>query len=209
MPRPSNGIWHESERRFAKFLEAKGVDFIPHPRPPFRLGIIKYTPDFYLPAEKTYVEVVGSRQALQQNLPKILRVVSHYKICLKFYTSDGQERPLGDLMSRNAKDRLPPIIRRPTFVLEDARDGRNVFLRNKRTEVGLSRDRLAALMGNVNSSQIFKFEYMPFDKTPKWYYEKLMKIISEQRASLLRVEAGEAKMCPHCRGNGVIEDLEK
>jgi hypothetical protein len=61
---------HESERRFAALLDANGIEWHYEPRT-FVLeryddGAVKsaFTPDFYLPAFDTYVEITTLRQKL-------------------------------------------------------------------------------------------------------------------------------------------------
>ena len=62
---------HDSEKRFANLLTKQNKPWVYHPRhfdlyPRYR----HYEPDFYLPDEDKYIEVVGTRQAFHSNKKK-------------------------------------------------------------------------------------------------------------------------------------------
>jgi len=64
-----------AEQIFARILKRKGIDFIYQPKPAFHMNYlgatITYRPDFYIPSEDTYYEVVGTRQAFHANKEKL------------------------------------------------------------------------------------------------------------------------------------------
>lgn len=64
-------MW-KREKHFSALLSAQGIDHIYLPGSRFfKLSSgEKYTPDFYLPKRRIYVEVVGSRQAYHSNKKK-------------------------------------------------------------------------------------------------------------------------------------------
>ena len=72
-------ISNRAEATFAQLLTNRGLEFEHQPQG-FRLY---YRPDFYVPAEECYYEVVGTRQALALNRGKIetfLRTYPHVKL---------------------------------------------------------------------------------------------------------------------------------
>ena len=84
------------ERQFADFYEqTTGFDLVAQP-PSFQVqmdsGRSKYRPDFYCPNNDTFFEVVGTRQAWQQNREKISLFRKQWPT-LKFLVvhSDGRE----------------------------------------------------------------------------------------------------------------------
>lgn len=56
----------KAEKHYADTLKEKGIEYN-YPVQPFQLTNTKYRPDFYLPESKTYVEVVGMKQAYKLN----------------------------------------------------------------------------------------------------------------------------------------------
>ena len=76
MTRP---ITNEAEARFAAQLSAAGKNYVYQPTKfPLPLPWRSYRPDFYVPEDDRYYEVVGSRQALSQNREKIHALKVHY-----------------------------------------------------------------------------------------------------------------------------------
>jgi hypothetical protein len=65
------------ERRFADLLDEQKREWV-YPSPRFRLGNTTYRPDFYLPKEDLYIEVVGTRQAYHNNRNKIAKFMEIY-----------------------------------------------------------------------------------------------------------------------------------
>ncbi len=68
---------HKSERIFADYLTEQGREWEYHPTR-FKVGEHFYHPDFYLPKENLYIEVVGTRQAYHHNKDKILKFKADY-----------------------------------------------------------------------------------------------------------------------------------
>ena len=60
------------EKEFSKLLDKQGRKWIYEPKR-FNLNNTTYCPDFYIPKEKLYIEVVGSRQAYHLNKKKIAK----------------------------------------------------------------------------------------------------------------------------------------
>lgn len=55
-------------------------------------GGVKYTPDFYIPIVNTYIEVIGTRQAFQQNKAKYQEAVNFLGINIWFVTPNFSDR---------------------------------------------------------------------------------------------------------------------
>lgn len=68
---------YESEKEYINLLESKNIKYVLQPKR-FSLKSSTYTPDFFLPETKTYVELVGTRQAYHANKRK-------YKEFMKMY----------------------------------------------------------------------------------------------------------------------------
>lgn len=88
MPRE---MW-PSEKIFADFLDSQGLDWEYEPKK-FDLGDTKYIPDFYVPSQDIYYEVIGSQGAYNPHVKK-----GHFEkmatlfsdINLKIVYPDGQ-----------------------------------------------------------------------------------------------------------------------
>lgn len=65
------------ERQFANLLDEQKRKW-EYPTKRFDLGSTHYRPDFYLPKENLYIEVVGSRQAYHSNKNKIAQFIKLY-----------------------------------------------------------------------------------------------------------------------------------
>lgn len=59
----------EAEKHFAGLLIKSGIEYV-YPVNPIPVGKSTYRPDFYLPQNDLYVEVVGTRQAYSLNRKK-------------------------------------------------------------------------------------------------------------------------------------------
>ena len=84
-----------SEKKFADLLTKQKKDWQYHPAR-FNLGYSHYTPDFYLPKEKLYIEVVGTRQAFHSNKSKILLFKKLYPH-IKFIIVDYNYKPISTI----------------------------------------------------------------------------------------------------------------
>ena len=62
---------YDSERRFATLLNRRGKSWVFHPRR-FPLKSGTYQPDFYIPEQDLYIEVVGSLASYYCNRKKYL-----------------------------------------------------------------------------------------------------------------------------------------
>jgi hypothetical protein len=65
------------EKQFADLLDKQGRKW-EYPCQRFDLGSTTYRPDFYLPKERLYIEIVGSRQAYSSNRRKIAQFIKLY-----------------------------------------------------------------------------------------------------------------------------------
>jgi len=65
-----------SEKKFANLLTEQGRKWEFHPKP-FKLKNTYYEPDFFLPDEKLYIEVVGTRSSFYQRR-KTLKLMKKY-----------------------------------------------------------------------------------------------------------------------------------
>lgn len=75
------------ERLFTQLLNKQKRKWVYAPHC-FRLNKTTYTPDFYLPEENLYIEIVGSRQAFHSNKKKIIKfkkLYPHIKFEIKRY----------------------------------------------------------------------------------------------------------------------------
>lgn len=78
---------HPKEKEFADLLTKQGRKWIYHYKS-FSLGHTSYEPDFYLPKENLYIEVVGNPSSLRNNARKIMqfkRVYSKIKFIIVNY----------------------------------------------------------------------------------------------------------------------------
>ena len=81
------------EKVFADSLTAKKIKWVYQPKR-FDLGNTTYTPDFFLPSKKMYVEVVGSHGAFKRGILKINRLKQLYpKIKLLVLDYKGNPYP--------------------------------------------------------------------------------------------------------------------
>ena len=102
-------ITNKREAKFAQFLTTNKHQWQYHSRS-FSFGSPPelYTPDFYVPTQNMFYEVLGSRQALHQNHKKIARFLHAFpKIRFRFVNPTGEVIPY-----RLTPDRV--IIRTPT-----------------------------------------------------------------------------------------------
>jgi len=82
---------HESEKIFAKFLENQNKHYIYQPTR-FKLKDTTYRVDFYCLEDKTYYEVIGTRQAYSANKQKIIELKKIYpNIKFKIVYPSGME----------------------------------------------------------------------------------------------------------------------
>ena len=70
-------MMHPRERLFAKLLTEQGRKW-EYPAQRFQLKNTTYRPDFFLPDENLYIEVVGTRQAYHANKHKIAEMKETY-----------------------------------------------------------------------------------------------------------------------------------
>lgn len=82
-------IRYSCEQRFAEILIKQGKKFIYQPAK-FNVNSISYTPDFYIPEERTFYEVAGTRQAHSRNRKQIKLIKKVYPfIRIKVVNPDG------------------------------------------------------------------------------------------------------------------------
>lgn len=74
--------------QFAKILKEQGRAFVFQP-PPFRIGLRTYRPDFYLPDENKYIDVVGTRQAFYGVRRKLEMARKLYGAVIEVVRPDG------------------------------------------------------------------------------------------------------------------------
>lgn len=95
----ARAIGEQREMRFAALLKERGVEYIHHPKT-FILkltGTYKgrrwYTPDFFVPSEGIYYEVISTRQCLRDNqgekLKRIELTEKIFGIIIKIVKPDG------------------------------------------------------------------------------------------------------------------------
>lgn len=80
------------EKQFADLLDKQNRKW-QYPSPRFEIEDTHYRPDFYLPDENLYIEVVGSRQAYHANKRKIEKFRKLYPH-IKFIIVDYKNKPL-------------------------------------------------------------------------------------------------------------------
>ena len=86
---PSNA----AEQCYAARLDAAGIPWKRPPYKTFRFNGTSYTPDFYLPIQGVYVEVVGTKQRWSQLKSKILEFKQHHpSVVLQIVDQDGVPR---------------------------------------------------------------------------------------------------------------------
>ena len=82
------------EKLFADLLDTQGRKWIYHPMG-FKLNDNRYAPDFYLPEEDLYIEIVGSKQAYYYNRKKLVEfksIYSHLNFIVVDYLGNEYER---------------------------------------------------------------------------------------------------------------------
>ena len=79
-------MW-QSEKKFAELLTKQKREWV-YPAKRFNLGKTTYRPDFFLPNEKLYIEVIGTRQAYHTNKDKIDKFKKLYPY-IKFIIVDS------------------------------------------------------------------------------------------------------------------------
>lgn len=79
------------EKQFADLLDKQGRKW-QYPSPRFKLKNTTYRPDFFLPNENLYVEVVGTRQAYHINKKKIAQFKKLYSN-IRFILVDCKGNP--------------------------------------------------------------------------------------------------------------------
>ena len=98
-------VMHPSEKQFANLLTRQGRKW-QYPVQSFKLSTSSYKPDFFLPEEKLYVEIIGTRQAYHRNKGKIEEFKRVYpQIQLIVLSPDGSPYPKkkNDLKHLNSK----------------------------------------------------------------------------------------------------------
>jgi len=100
----ASALRYGAERRYAASLDAKGLPWVYEPTL-FRFAGQHYTPDFYLPIQDVYVEVIGSRQRWHQLASKILSFRAHFPdVTLQVVSGEGVPWP------PEARRRTPPTL---------------------------------------------------------------------------------------------------
>lgn len=77
MRRKTQYFLNKADKAFAERLESLGLPYI-YQATRFCLGNTTYTPDFYLPKDQVYYEIVGTRQAVSLLRQKIRRLRQLY-----------------------------------------------------------------------------------------------------------------------------------
>jgi hypothetical protein len=93
---PLNEIVHDAERQYAKRLLALGKKYIYQPRMENH-GVVFYRPDFFIPRDNVYIEVVGTRQAFSLNKRKyalFIRLFPDKTLLIK--NPDGTDYKMSD-----------------------------------------------------------------------------------------------------------------
>ena len=72
-------IMYPKEQQFADLLTKQKRKWVYHPKR-FKVEDTHYHPDFYLPKEKLYIEIVGTRQAYHFNKKKIKEFKKSYPL---------------------------------------------------------------------------------------------------------------------------------
>lgn len=145
------------EQIFADLLTAQGKEYFYQPAV-FHVNGIQYRPDFYIPAETIFYEVVGSRQAFHQNRQKIDAVRKAYPfIKIEIVNPDGTphkarpvrvEMKIGKVQLERWKGR-PPIpmgIGQAIRILRDIYEGSSVRLDQLAKDIGVSQGVLSAVI---------------------------------------------------------------
>ena len=84
---------HDREKQFADLLTKQGRKW-EYPSRKFQMGKTSYRPDFFLPDEDIYIEVVGTRQAYFANKEKIAKFRELYpNVKLFIYDHKGEVFP--------------------------------------------------------------------------------------------------------------------
>ena len=82
---------YPKEKQFADLLSKQKRDWVYHPKR-FKVKDTHYEPDFFLPNENLYIEVIGTRQAFHQNKNKILKFKKLYPH-IRFIIVDFNNNP--------------------------------------------------------------------------------------------------------------------
>jgi len=150
-------IYNRREQIFADLLTAQGKDFFYQPAV-FHVNGIQYRPDFYIPSEMIFYEVVGSRQAFHQNRQKIDYVRQAYPfVKIEIVNPDGtpyKAKPvrvkikIGKVQLERWQGRLPiPIsIEEAIRILRDAYQGSSITLDQLVADTGISYSVLSAII---------------------------------------------------------------
>jgi len=95
------------EQQFANLLTKQKRKWIYHPKR-FEIDDTHYEPDFYLPKENLYIEVVGTRQAFHSNKEKYKKLKELFpNINLRILTVEGKPYP-----PKKIKIKICPICKK-------------------------------------------------------------------------------------------------
>jgi len=178
-------IYNRREQIFADFLTAQGKEFYYQPAV-FHVDGIQYRPDFYIPSERVFYEVVGSRQAFSQNRQKIDAVQKAYPfVKILIVNPDGtphKARPIKVEMKIkrvqferwNGRWSIPMNIEKAVKVLKDIYRDSPIRLYQLAKDIGISRSVLSEVVNdrypNLSDHSVFAHKLWAFLKSLKQKY---------------------------------------
>lgn len=153
------------DKEFAENLVSLGVEFIYQPSY-FRIGDTRYTPDFYVPSEQIYYEVITTRQAMNQDRSKIEMVYKLYpfvkiKICWpdgRSYRLQVRRDTMNQIKPQTLDWRRIPIRNRTPLVNEDEVIAFPSKLKELRRFLSISQAKLAKCCGFKNGGVVAHWE---------------------------------------------------
>lgn len=140
-------IRYSREQVFADLLTSQGKKFL-YQSAVFHVNGIQYRPDFYIPKERIFYEVVGTRQAFNQNRQKIKIVQGAYPF-LKIIAVNPDGTPYRASEIRKPIEHTGPSIKRFS---QDWDIERYRGLDVERRRQFLSREKLFSMTG-ISSDQ--------------------------------------------------------
>jgi hypothetical protein len=92
----------KAEAEFADLLTKQKIKWIYHPKA-FKLGWTSYQPDFYLPNENLYVEIIGSGNAYNAKIDDVRRLYPKIKLLILYRNGKPFSRNSHPLCSRKPR----------------------------------------------------------------------------------------------------------
>jgi hypothetical protein len=143
-------IRHAAEQIFADILKQSQLEFVYQPAT-FHFNGISYTPDFYVPKDQTFYEVIGTRQAYsltRQKINLLEKVYPFLKICI--VNPDGT-----NYESRPIRKSIEPLVSFTPLSFHNWDAGKCRGLDAERRGKSLSRAQLFVLTGITPTQQKF------------------------------------------------------